>query len=97
MIVGVLTIQLHLHGIGSLKDKRRIVKSLIGRLKSRFNFSVAETDAHDNKAMAYIGLAVVANETAFVHKQLDKAIDFIKADGRYYVGDIRRETFSSND
>ena len=47
MIIGLLTIQMHLHGIGSLKDKRRIVKSLIGRLKSRFNFSVSEVAAQD--------------------------------------------------
>ena len=96
MIVGMLTIQIHLHGIGSLKDKRRIVKSLIGRLKSRFNFSVSEVDSHDNNALAVIGLAAVSNDNVFINKQLDTAINFIQGDGRFYVGQIDREIFSSN-
>ncbi|MCK4827557.1 DUF503 domain-containing protein, partial [bacterium] len=44
MIVGVLTTHLSMQGITSLKGKRSIVKSLIGRLKSRFNISIAEVD-----------------------------------------------------
>ena len=93
MIAGLLKIQIHLHGIGSLKDKRRIVKSLIGRIKARFNFSAAEVAAHDSKAQAVIGLAVVANETQFVNKQLDTLINFVQQDGRFYIGKIEREIF----
>ena len=58
MIVGLLIVNMHLHGMGSLKDKRRIVKSLIGRVKNRFNFSISEIASHDNKAHAVLGLAV---------------------------------------
>ena len=58
MTVGLLKIHIHLHGIGSLKAKRQIVKSLIGRLKSRFNFSIAEIEAQDSKSLAVIGLTV---------------------------------------
>ncbi|HIJ67021.1 MAG TPA: DUF503 domain-containing protein [Planctomycetes bacterium] len=96
MIAGLLTIQIHLHGISSLKDKRRIVKSLVGRIKARFNFSVAEVAAHDSKARAVIGLAVVANETPFVDQQLDTVINFVQRDGRFYIGKIEREIFSFN-
>jgi uncharacterized protein YlxP (DUF503 family) len=96
MTVGLLRITIHLHGIDSLKEKRRIVKSLLGRLKSRFNFSVAEIEAQDSKAQAIIGLAVVANEGDFVNKQLDTVINFVNGDGRFYVGQIEREIFSHN-
>ena len=96
MITGLLTIQIHLHGIGSLKEKRKIVKSLTGRLKSRFNFSIAEVDAQDSKLEAVIGLAVISNDSVFINKQLDTAIDFVRQDGRFYVGKIEREVFSSN-
>jgi uncharacterized protein YlxP (DUF503 family) len=96
MTVGLLTITIHLHGIGSLKDKRGIVKSLVGRIKSRFNFSVAEIEAQDSKAQAIIGLAVVANEGDFVNKQMDTVINFVNGDGRFYVGRIDREIFSHN-
>ena len=96
MIVGLLTINIHLHGIGSLKEKRRIVKSLIGRLKAKFNFSVSEVAAQDSKQLAVIGLAVVSNDGAFVNSQLDTVINFVRQDGRFYLGQIDREIFSSS-
>ncbi|MBN1123489.1 MAG: DUF503 domain-containing protein [Sedimentisphaerales bacterium] len=93
MVVGTLIVHIHLHGLGSLKDKRRIVKSLIGRLQSRFNFSISEVNALDNKAVGIIGLATASNDGVFVEKQLDIVIQFIQGDGRFYVGRIDREIF----
>ena len=95
MIVGVLTAHMHMQGITSLKQKRSIVKSLIGRLKSRYNVSVSEVDHHDNKIYAVIGLAVVSNDTGFIDKQLDAIISFMQNDGRFYLGQIERETFTA--
>ena len=95
MIVGVMTTQLHMQGISSLKEKRSIVKGLSGRLKSRFNISVAEVDHHDNKTSAVIAVAMVSNETRFINQQLDAIIDFMQKDGRFYLGKIERETFNS--
>ena len=96
MTIGLLTIILHLHGIDSLKAKRRIVKSAVERLRSRFNVSASEVDAQDSKQAAVIGAAVVANEGGFVDKQLDTIINFLQNDGRFYLGKIEREIFTSN-
>lgn len=96
MVTGLLKIHLHLHGIGSLKAKRKIVKSLIGRIQSRFNFSVSEVGAQDSKMVAQIGLGVVSNNSSFVDSQMDTVINFIRADGRFYVGAIHREIFPFN-
>lgn len=93
MIVGVLTAQLHMHGIGSLKEKRSIVKGLIGRLKSRFNISIAEVDHQDNKTSAVVAIAIVSNDTRFIDRQFDAIISFMRKDGRFYLGQIERETF----
>ena len=93
MIVGVMTTQLYLHGVISLKDKRKIVKSLIERLKNRFNISVSEVDHNDIKTSAIIAIAVVSNDTQFVNKQLDKILDFMRNDGRFALGPVERETF----
>ena len=93
MVVGVMTAKIHLQGVRSLKEKRGIVKSLIERLKSRFNVSVSEVDHNDNKTRAVIGIAVVSNDNRFVNQQLDKIISFMRADGRFYLGQIERETF----
>lgn len=94
MIVGLLTITIRLHGLNSLKDKRRIIKSLIGRLRSRFNVSVSEVDRHDSRQQAVIAIATVSGDNRFVNQQLDSIIAFIQRDGRFYVGQIEREVFS---
>jgi len=93
MIVGTMTARLHLNGLTSLKQKRGIVKSLIGRLKSRFNISIAEVDHQDNKTSAVIAIAVVGNDSRFINQQLDTITGFIQKDGRFYLGKIERELF----
>jgi len=93
MIVGVLKARLVLHGVTSLKQKRSIIKSLIGRLKSRFNTSVAEVDSQDVKTAAVIAVVAVANDTRFIDQQFDKIISFMRRDGRFYLGTVERETF----
>jgi len=94
MIVGVLTAHLSMQGIASLKGKRSIVKSVIGRLKSRFNISIAEVDRQDSKTSAVIGISIVSNDTQFIEQQFDAIINFMRNDGRFYLGQIERETFS---
>jgi len=94
MLVGVMTAQLHMQGLSSLKAKRSIVKSLIGRLKSRFNISVSEVDHQDSKSSAVIGIAIVCNDSRFIDQQLDSIINFMRNDGRFYLAQVERETFS---
>ncbi|MCE5187065.1 MAG: DUF503 domain-containing protein [Planctomycetaceae bacterium] len=94
MLIGVLTIQIHLHAIFSLKDKRKIVKSLVERLRSRFNASVSEISAQDSKQLAIVGVSVVANDGSHLNEQLDKIITFIVNDGRFVTGRVQRETFT---
>jgi len=94
MIVGLLTIHIHMSGINSLKEKRRIVKSLVERLKGRFNLSVAEVERQDSRSQAVIGIALVSNDSSFVGRQLDMVVKFIRRDGRFHVGQIDREIFS---
>ena len=94
MIVGVMTAQLHMQGIGSLKAKRSIVKGLIGKLKSRFNISISEIDHQDSKTRSLIAVAIVSNDRRFIDQQFDSIINFMRNDGRFYLAQIERETFS---
>jgi uncharacterized protein YlxP (DUF503 family) len=93
MIIGVLTAQLHLQGIGSLKQKRSIVKSVVERLKSRFNASVAEVDHNDSKISAVIAATIVSNDSRFIDQQFDSIINFMRNDGRFYLASVEREVF----
>jgi uncharacterized protein YlxP (DUF503 family) len=94
MLVGVMKTQMFLPGVSSLKEKRHIVKAVIGRLQSRFNVSVSEVEHQDSHTSAVLGMAVVSNERAFIDQQLDAILHFMRNDGRFYLGQVEREVFS---
>ncbi len=71
MIVGVLTLELHLPESNSLKSKRFIIKSLKDRIKNKYNVSIAEVDANDLWQRCVLGAACVANESKVVNQNLD--------------------------
>lgn len=73
MVIGVATWELHLDGCQSLKDKRRVLKSLKDRLHRRFNVSVAETDHHDLWQRAELACGVVARDRAHAQEVLGAA------------------------
>ncbi len=72
MIIGLLTLQLHIPASESLKDKRMVVKSLIDRIRNRFNVSISEIDAHDLWQRSVIAIAMVANQTLIIQKVFEK-------------------------
>ncbi len=71
MIVGLLTLELHLPESNSLKSKRIIIKSLKDRIKNKFNVSIAEVDANDLWQLSVLGAACVANDTKVINQILD--------------------------
>jgi len=71
MVVAIAALELHLPSSRSLKDKRRVVKSLIDRLHARFRVSVAETDHHDLHQRAEIGIAAVGRSAAELERLMD--------------------------
>ena len=79
MVVGVLQVRLGVFEARSLKDKRRVTKSLKDRLGARHNVSIAEVDDLDHRQAATLGLAMVANESRFVESALAKIVDEIRA------------------
>lgn len=71
MIVAVMTIDLYVRHSQSLKDKRRVVKSVKERLRSKFNISIAEVDHQDNKKQATLALAMVGSDAGYVQGAMD--------------------------
>jgi hypothetical protein len=78
MVIGVCTITLHIPESRSLKDKRRVLRSLKDRLRQEFNLSVAEVGDNDLWQRAVLGLAVVANDGGFADEVLAKAVDLVR-------------------
>jgi len=79
--IGVLTVELHIGGCRSLKEKRQVMQSLI-TLRNDFNLSVAEVDHHDLHQRACIAIACVGNQTDFVNRVLDAVLERLENEGR---------------
>jgi len=77
MNTGICKLQLHLPGNQSLKDKRRIVKSIISKLRNHYNISIAEIDDHDLWQLATLGISCVSNQDQHVDETITKVIRFI--------------------
>jgi uncharacterized protein YlxP (DUF503 family) len=60
--VAILVAELHFPEAGSLKGKRKFVKSAKAQLQNRFGASVAETDHHELWQRATLTAAFVARE-----------------------------------
>lgn len=85
MLVGICSIQIFIHETNSLKEKRQIIKSVIQRVKSRFNVSIAEVGEQDKWQAAEIGFCCVSNTRRHADEMLNSVIQFIERDGRFDV------------
>ncbi|MEO0237422.1 MAG: DUF503 domain-containing protein [candidate division WOR-3 bacterium] len=77
MKVTIAKIELFMRESQTLKDKRRVIKSLIERIKNRYNVSIAEVGDNDSCKKSTIGIAIVSNDTKFNDRQLKEIINFI--------------------
>jgi uncharacterized protein len=71
--VGILSVELHFPEAGSLKAKRKFVKSAKAQLQNRFGASVAEVDHHDLWQRAGLTIACSARELREAERLLDDA------------------------
>ena len=78
MIVGASVIDLHVHGSQSLKAKRGVVRSIVQRVRNRFNVSVAEIGGQDTWQLAVLGITAAGSDETSVRRVLDRVGDFIE-------------------
>jgi hypothetical protein len=81
MIIGVLQLELSIGDAMSLKDKRRVVKSIKDRIAHGYNVSVAEVGALDLHRTAILGIAMVSNDSRYIEGALSKIVDFVRSVG----------------
>lgn len=77
-VVGILDIRLVIRNASTLKEKRRIIKSLKDRIKNTFNVSVAETGTLDHCQYSKLGIAMVGNDKQYVNSALSNLINLFK-------------------
>ena len=77
MHIGVCTLHLRLLEARSLKEKRRVIKSIKDRVGNKFNVSIAEVGKLDKWQWATLGVACVSNDARFTNSMLSNVVDFV--------------------
>jgi len=97
MVVGVLQFELHIPGAESLKDKRRVVRSVRDRLHREHMVSVAEVGALETLNLAVMGLSVVANDGKRVADVLDRVSAKLRSLHEAELGATSRQVIVGED
>ncbi len=91
MIVGLMQIEIRIEDSFTLKDKRRVLKSLIERTKRNFNVSIAEVDNNEIVNFATLGLSAVSNSTRFIDEVFDKILGYLENNFNIEIIEAKRE------
>lgn len=91
--MGIMRLEIRLHGAGSLKEKRSVVRSLLGRLRNRFSVSAAEVDCQDIWQRAAIGVTMVAADRNQIETEFRRIEEFIEMNGLAELGERQTDIF----
>jgi uncharacterized protein YlxP (DUF503 family) len=89
MVVSMIQMIFEIPDVESLKDKRRIIRSVKDKLQHRFHMSAAEVDLQDSLTFAQIGGALVSNSRNFGEMVLQKAFKMIEDEVPIRIQDMR--------
>ncbi len=93
MFVGVLQVELGIPGAHSLKDKRRVLKGLLERVRRTHGVSAAEVNEHDTWNRAGIGIAFVSRERRHAESHLQRVLNGLERERNAVVLDSQLEVF----
>ncbi len=91
MVVGRLQATLNIPAARSLKDKRRVIKSLLTRLHNQYNAAVAEVGDNDVWQLCRLGAAVVSNRTDHANSQLSALVRMMENEREVILVDYEIE------
>ena len=81
MVIGVLQLDLRLHGPQSLKQKRSVIQKVLARCRNRFPASCAEVGHQDLWQRALLGFSVISSSEQVVAPILTRIEDEVLASG----------------
>jgi hypothetical protein len=85
--------KLYFSEAASLKDKRRLLKSILAQIKSRFNVTVAEAGEQDRWQISLVSVAFMSNEDAHVHQILSAVERFVERMGKAEILAVKTELY----
>jgi len=89
MIVSMIQIIFEIPDVHNIKEKRRVLKSVMEKMKKRYQLSAAEVDLQDSLSFAQIGGALVSNSKTHGETVLHKAFDMIEKETHVRIQDVK--------
>ena len=91
MFVGVARLVISIPGAQSLKDRRRVVKSLKDRIRAKMPVSVAEVGDLERYQVSTLGVAVVSNDAARCSEVMDAVVRLARGARDAVLADVATE------
>jgi uncharacterized protein YlxP (DUF503 family) len=91
MVIGSLTVSIHIPESHSLKEKRQVVQSVVARLRRTFNIAVAEVGDQDTWQLATIGIACVSGDGRHADEMCQKVLRHLENEGEAQITTSRFE------
>jgi hypothetical protein len=91
MVVGTLIIEFRLHDNRSLKGKRKVVRSMVDKVKHRFNVAVAEIGSNDKWQKIELGISTVGNDRRHIDASLQNILAYLESLYLAEIVDTRAE------
>ena len=91
MRIATIIFRLRAPWVHSLKEKRMIVKSLVAKLRNRYNVSAAEIDEQDTHQIIVIGVAAIVPHNAFADSMMEDISQFVEENTEAEIIDEERE------
>jgi uncharacterized protein YlxP (DUF503 family) len=91
VVIGALTLTVHVPESQSLKDKRQVISSLLARIRRQFNVAAAEVDDQDTWQLATLGVVCVSSDRRHADEMCQKVLRWVEDDGEALLGGSRFE------
>lgn len=94
MVVGTLKIEFRLSDNRSLKGKRKIVRSMVDKVRNKFNMSIAEVGSNDKWQKIELGVSAIGNDRRHIDSSLNSVLRFLDSLCLAQIVDTEMEIFN---
>jgi len=91
MKILLMRVTLRASWVHSLKEKRMVIKSLMQRLRNKFNISVAEISNQDVHQTIVLGISGICANNAQMDSTIESIITFIEENTEAIIIEIENE------
>ena len=78
MRIGAARLELFLADCDSIKGRRRVARSIIDRVRRRFEVSIADVGDQDDRHRIQLGIALVGVDPRHVDARLDRIASYVE-------------------